>query len=349
MNLAADLKNIPKISVIIPVYNSEEYLKECLESVLNQSLKNIEVILIDDGSKDHSSKICDEYSQRDKRVIVIHQENKGICGARNAGLKMARGEYVAFCDNDDFVSHNCYELAYEKAKKINADVVRFRRKHTMIGRMGRITTSYPDYTNHVVEIKDWKDYLEIISKTGYGIWAGIYRNSIISSNLLEFDTRVKYGYEDNIFSGNIYRFVETVYLMNDELYEWIQRISHSASMKKGYDIFLNRVEGMIIWKKAEDLLFESISDTRNLHKTRIYDYMRMVIEEIKNSGIRGKEKERAIIYAKEKLNFATKNGNTLEERLINNNYIELFMLNRYFKIAKRKFRQVVQKLVGNRR
>ena len=86
----------PEISIIVPVYNSEKYLEECIKSILNQTFADFELILIDDGSDDSSGLICDKYAEKDKRIIVVHQENKGICGARNAGLDIARGKYIGF-------------------------------------------------------------------------------------------------------------------------------------------------------------------------------------------------------------------------------------------------------------
>ena len=123
-----DENNVPKVSVIVPVYNSEKYLPETIDSILNQKFADFELILIDDGSKDSSGVICDSYAAKDSRVRVIHKENGGICSARNAGLKIARGEYLAFCDNDDKYLPNLLEDNYELAKEYNADIVRFKRK-----------------------------------------------------------------------------------------------------------------------------------------------------------------------------------------------------------------------------
>ena len=91
------------ITVIIPVYNVEKYLKECLESIINQTYKNLEIILIDDGSTDASGEICDEYSKRDNRIRVVHKANGGLSSARNLGLDIANGEYVTFIDSDDYI------------------------------------------------------------------------------------------------------------------------------------------------------------------------------------------------------------------------------------------------------
>ena len=100
------------ISIIVPVYNVERYIYKCIDSLVNQTYKNIEIILVDDGSTDNSGKICDEYSQKDNRIKVIHQCNKGVGEARNTGLKAAVGDYIGFVDPDDFVDYKMYELLY---------------------------------------------------------------------------------------------------------------------------------------------------------------------------------------------------------------------------------------------
>ncbi len=111
------------VSIIIPVYNVEEYLEKCLDSIEKQSHKNLEIILIDDGSKDKSGKICDKYAKKDKRVKVIHQENVGLSGARNAGINIATGKYITFVDSDDIVSEKFVEYLYELAEEKKADIV----------------------------------------------------------------------------------------------------------------------------------------------------------------------------------------------------------------------------------
>ena len=105
----------PLVSVIIPVYNVENYLKRCIDSVVNQSLRNIEIILIDDGSLDSSSKICDEYKVLDERITVIHKQNEGLGMARNTGIDIASGKYIAFVDSDDYIESNMYELLYNSS------------------------------------------------------------------------------------------------------------------------------------------------------------------------------------------------------------------------------------------
>ena len=103
-----------KISIIVPVYNLEKYLPRCLNSVCNQTYKNLEIILVDDGSTDKSSDICDNWAKKDSRIIVIHKKNGGVSSARNAGIKKATGEYIHFVDGDDWLELNCYEKIVER-------------------------------------------------------------------------------------------------------------------------------------------------------------------------------------------------------------------------------------------
>ena len=112
-----------KISIIVPVYNSENYVKKTIESLVKQTLKEIEIILVDDGSKDNSGKICDEYAKKDERILVIHKENAGQAKARNTGIDIAKGKYIMFLDADDMYEANTCEKMYNKAEEQQADYV----------------------------------------------------------------------------------------------------------------------------------------------------------------------------------------------------------------------------------
>ena len=112
-----------KVSVIVPVYNVEDYLRECLDSLINQTLEDIQIILVDDGSKDNSGIICDEYAKKDSRISVIHKENGGQSSARNAGLEIASGEYVLFVDSDDYIVENALEVLFGNAYEYDVDII----------------------------------------------------------------------------------------------------------------------------------------------------------------------------------------------------------------------------------
>ena len=110
------------ISVIVPVYNVEKYLEECINSIINQTYKNLEIILVDDGATDNSGKMCDEFAKKDNRIKVIHKNNGGLSDARNAGIEIATGEYIQFVDSDDYIDFDMIELLYKNAKKYDTDI-----------------------------------------------------------------------------------------------------------------------------------------------------------------------------------------------------------------------------------
>lgn len=119
------MANKPKISIIIPVYNVEKYLEQCLKSVINQTFKDIEIICINDGSTDNSLEILEAFQKQDERIKIINKQNEGQGIARNEGLKIAKGEYISFIDPDDWVEQGMYEFLYNKFLETNAQIIRF--------------------------------------------------------------------------------------------------------------------------------------------------------------------------------------------------------------------------------
>ena len=115
------MKNL-LVSVIVPIYNVEKYLRKCVDSILNQTYKNLEIILVDDGSPDNCGNICDEYALSDSRIRIIHKKNGGLSDARNAGLDIARGNYILFVDSDDYIDETMVEKLYEALEKEKAEM-----------------------------------------------------------------------------------------------------------------------------------------------------------------------------------------------------------------------------------
>lgn len=111
-----------KISIIVPVYNAEKYLKKCINSIINQTYSNLEIILIDDGSTDNSGNICDEFAKKDNRILVIHKKNEGLSATRNVGIEKATGEFIGFVDSDDYIEKDMYEILYKDITRYDADV-----------------------------------------------------------------------------------------------------------------------------------------------------------------------------------------------------------------------------------
>lgn len=166
----------PLVSIIVPIYNVEKYLKECIESILNQTYKNLEIILIDDESPDNCGKICNDYALMDNRIKVIHKKNGGLSDARNAGLEIMTGEYLMFVDSDDYISYDCVEKLYELSVLHNADLV--------IGG----TEKFDDETKEVIwSTYSGKEEIQLFDKeksmadmfeNGCASWARLYRSEI---------------------------------------------------------------------------------------------------------------------------------------------------------------------------
>lgn len=132
------------ISVIVPVYNVEKYLEDCINSIINQTFKNFELILVDDGSTDKSGEICDKFAQIDNRIRVIHKQNTGQADSRNIAIKICKGEYIIFVDSDDYIHNKLFEITYKEAKKYNSNLVVY--DYIKIGendnKIRRITNNY---------------------------------------------------------------------------------------------------------------------------------------------------------------------------------------------------------------
>lgn len=227
------MENKIKVSVIMPVYNSGEYLQTAVDSILSQSLKDIELILVDDGSTDGSSEKCDEYAKKDKRVVVIHQKNGGICNARNAALKIARGEYIGFSDHDDEYVTGYLEHAYNDAILNNADLVKVGKREYIIQGDKVLRTkqsNLPYRVYHQEDIK--KEYFELVDSDELDcLWDALFRRSIIFNNGVWLDERFKNGGEDIDFIQRILRYTNTFVTINKIYYKHYIRKGFSTSAK----------------------------------------------------------------------------------------------------------------------
>lgn len=241
------------ISVIVPVYNSEKYLSNTIESILSQSFENFELILVDDGSKDSSGKICDRLAEKDKRVKVIHKKNEGICATRNKGLEIADGRYIAFCDNDDYYLEDLLKDNLSLADKYDADVVRFSRRRTDMcdNRIISVKETKGFDTCYIPEEKFAENY-EKITKAGEGVWAGIYKKEFLDKYRIRFNEKMRYGYEDLDFITQIYLQHPSIVLNKNVYYHWIMRSNHSTSAKTN----MNNIESLMSCLVQKKILFQ---------------------------------------------------------------------------------------------
>lgn len=266
----------PDISVIMPVYNSKEYLSAAIESVLAQTYTNFELILVDDGSTDGCADICDDYAEKDRRIRVIHKSNGGISSARNAGVETARGEYLAFCDNDDKYLPNLLRDNYALAKKYNADIIRFKRLKIAYKENGRQVKTSDCLTKFVVLKGDEiaKEYFALAASY-LAVWSGLYRSSLIKQNKICFPEKMMYGQEDGWFNYSCYEKAFCIVLNPQIYYYWIQREKHSTTGKFN----VNLISSMITNMKKEWRLLEKLNVQKyqmDCFYLRTYDWLKVV-------------------------------------------------------------------------
>ena len=204
-----------KVSVIVPVYKVEKYIENCIKSLINQTLKDIEIILVDDGSPDQCPIICDKYAKKDSRIRVIHKSNEGVSAARNDGLKVAIGDYIIFCDSDDWMDISGLELLYNRAVSENADIsigdvymakkienkyVKFYNKEFVTEDLGLIS--------ELIKCDIYRTYCPLPPEEGIafgygGPWNKLVKRQMLIENCIEFDIRVKGIFDDILYTAYI--------------------------------------------------------------------------------------------------------------------------------------------------
>ncbi len=213
---------MPKVSIIVPVYKVEQYLKRCVDSLVNQTLQDIEIILVDDGSPDNCPQMCDEFAQLDSRIKVVHKQNGGAASARNMGLDIANGNYIAFVDSDDYIDKTMYESMLNIACDNNCDFV-----------MCDCIKEYPDknviYTHNIRAgfydkkqlINEHYPHLLIMENVEYPAtisnWLFLFKRKLIEDKSIRYDTGIKYS-EDLLFGAKLLYKSESFYYMKGEAF-----------------------------------------------------------------------------------------------------------------------------------
>ena len=211
----------PIVSVIVPVYNVEQYIGRCLESLTNQSCSlEYEIIVINDGTKDNSMDIVQDYAKRYSFIKIIEQENAGLSGARNTGIENATGEYIAFVDSDDFVSTDYIKLLYESAVENNSDVVCCNYRN-IVNESGSGIGNFPRHSCGVFSgEKILKEVLQDITVRSY-VWNKMYRRSIVEDNGIRFPLGV--NFEDLAIMPQVFYYSKKVSFIPQALYNYVHR------------------------------------------------------------------------------------------------------------------------------
>lgn len=240
--------NTPEISVIIPVYNVEKYLGDCLESAVNQTFKNIEIICVNDGSTDNSLNILNSYAKTDERIRIITQKNKGVSNARNVGLDASKGKYIYFMDADDFLELNALDELHSLIKEKSCDLVIFK------------TLNFIDETGEYVNI-DYYDMAELTSILGNKTFNySDYVNELIGMDVTVYTkffkrkiiSNIRFAegliFEDNLFTMELIFNTKSIYFHNKYLYH--RRMRENSLMNSSGEMFMNSLE---ILNRLEEL------------------------------------------------------------------------------------------------
>ena len=239
---------MPKVSVIIPVYNVEKYLRECLDSVINQTLSDIEIILIDDGGKDNCPQIIDEYAQKDERIIAIHKPNGGYGQTCNVGLERATGEYVAIVEPDDYIDSNMYKDLYNIACKYNSDIVKSCFYDNLQAKEEKriLKTKWADD-----EIPQDRSFT--VNECGLflqyhpSIWSCIYKREFLEKHHIRFVEAPGAGWTDNPFQVQTMCLAERINYTPNAYYYWRRLNKDESDDLKDYTIPFKRTEEIHKW------------------------------------------------------------------------------------------------------
>ncbi|MCI6517388.1 MAG: glycosyltransferase [Lachnospiraceae bacterium] len=218
-----------KVSVIVPVYNTRQYLGKCVESIIHQTYRHLEILLIDDGATDGSGELCDKYAEKDDRIRVVHQINKGISAARNKGLNLASGEYISFVDSDDYIEENMIEKMLEKQVETNADMIicnfkQITEEGCVIQKNNGITDETIDALQVLKRFADERGWAYIT------VWNRLYKRKIFEK------IRFPEGktHEDEWIAADIYESCNKITLTSDSYY--LYRINADSIMGKKWNI-----------------------------------------------------------------------------------------------------------------
>lgn len=262
-------KNI--VSVIVTIHNVEDYLNQCIESLINQTYRNIEIILVDDGSPDNCPQICDNYAKIDKRIKVIHQNNAGLVSARKTGLENSTGEFIGYVDGDDWVEPLMYEEMVEIAVKHDADIVAAGHKEELGGKVVEILTNkVPEgiYKGQDLIDKVYSKMLYNGKFSNFGIfsyvWSKIFKRSVIYNSQMSVDNRIIMA-EDAACTYPTFLDAEIVYVSNSTHYRYRQRADSMVKAREKriididkFNVLYKYMKGRFLQSKHAEILLKQL-------------------------------------------------------------------------------------------
>ncbi|MGO4961222.1 glycosyltransferase family 2 protein [Jeotgalibaca porci] len=323
----------PIVSIIMPVYNAEAYLANAIDSVLAQTFTQFELILINDGSTDKSPQICDDYSRNDGRIRVLHKENGGICSARNAGIRMAIGEYIGFMDNDDYFDPNLIKENYGLLEKHQADWIKFGKIEVLIQDDKELVQKRTEFNPSIFEKNEILDNLINLRAEDVMtfVWDSLFSKKIIEENNLSFDEKFKMGNEDIDFCERYAGFSNKIIVNPKHYYTHYTRLGISTSSKYSKDKITSY---LYLLNKSNDRYQEyGINLNKNKEEYAYVITKQMVVsicQKLNDAGQLITRKEKAEILKAIKNSPEFEKFNQISENKIIKKSIKLFIYNRLF-------------------
>lgn len=310
----------PTVTIIIPVYNVEKYLRECIQSVLVQTLSDFELLLINDGSTDNSGKICNEYALQDVRIQVFHKKNEGVSSARNYGLDYAKGKWVAFIDSDDWVEATYLEHLLQGNDAVEYRVAGFV-DYTRKAKKNNVLNEELFSGEHIQ--KYYKKYIDTF--TVFAVWGKLYVLNIINTHAIRFDTRLSYG-EDNVFNFMYIKHINTIGVYNyvEYHYRYVgNSLANSASLQQ-------RELSFQMCEQAVLQILDTYEENTPIQKHIGNKYLNLCVQKVKymyrNKQSSNKEQLKEMFAALKKYE-----KNALHKRkLLNNSFTTALFLLLYF-------------------
>lgn len=288
-----DFIQTPNISIIVPVYKVEKYIKNCIDSLLSQTFHDFEILIIDDGSPDNSGRICDEFAKRDFRIKVFHKENAGVSNARNLGLDNAKGKWVIFIDSDDYITNDFLETIVEDEKK-NADLMIYSYSNIKENGINVSNFSHKKYFYSEKDIGLAFRFSKL-SEIGYP-WCKVFKTSIIQANNIRFNQKLPIS-EDRLFTYQYLFYTKSIYFSNKIVYNYRSFSEGSLSTAKhNTELLIYRTKvlynELLRLKKHHNLSFIEIYPFINWH----ISYVLYALDSIKSNSLKNLIIEKKTIW-----------------------------------------------------
>jgi len=248
-----------KVSIVMPVYNAVKYVDAAIKSIIDQSYRNFELIIIDDGATDGTGEICQSYAKKYENIVYIKQKNDGTCSARNRGISLAKGEYIAFLDHDDEYLKNYLEIMIGLIENENADIVKCGVYIEDEYANGTSSAKVELFSPKVVSRQELLNEYNRLPSSYFNIWNTLYRIDILRKNKLHFPLNMRYGQEDYYFNTEIIPYINKIGFVGECLYRHYRRMCQSTSSK----FYIDRIDAMSSYFKKEiDVLKPYISSEK---------------------------------------------------------------------------------------